>query len=62
MIDYVHVTGDFGDSIEGWAESVGIALDDALDKGVCSPDNGDDCVYVPRDVLKELDQTIGLEG
>jgi len=51
---YVHVTGDFGDSVEGWAKSVGITLDDAQAAGVCSPDNGDDCVYVPRHVLKEL--------
>jgi len=54
---YVRVTGDFGDSIEGWAESVGITLDDALGEGVWSPDEGDDqCVYVPRDVLRLLRQ------
>lgn len=43
------------DSIEEWALSVGLTLEDALDAGVTSPDDDEACVYVPVSLLRKLD-------
>lgn len=57
---YATITG-FGDSIELWATAHGMTLDDALDAGVCSPDDGDE-VYVPHALIRELDHEQELRG
>lgn len=51
---YVQVTGPFADSIEGWARSAGLTLEQALDEGVRSPDDGEPYVLVPRHLLRQL--------
>ena len=51
---YQRVTG-YGDSIEAWAKAYGLTLQDALDEGVYSPDDGgEECVYVPISVARNL--------
>ena len=41
------------DSIESWAKSVGLTLDDALGAGVAADDGNDD-IYVPKDLAREV--------
>ena len=48
---YIRVT-EWGDDIEAWACNVGLTLDQALEAGVCSPDDGDEqCIYLPHAVF-----------
>ena len=46
--DYYERETEYGDDIEAWAKANGLTLEDALEAGVYSPDDGDEqCIYLP---------------
>lgn len=54
-VDYYTRVTEWGDNIQGMAEAHGLTLEDALDEGVYSPDDGgEECVFVPLDVARDL--------
>ena len=47
-VDYYARVTEYGDNIQAYAEAHGLTLEDALDEGVYSPDDGgEECVFVP---------------
>ena len=49
---YLRVT-EWGDDIEAWAKANGLTLDQALEEGVYSPDDGNEqCIYLPHAVVR----------